>query len=170
MSYDALGRKIIENAGTAHDLYFSQSWQILEEDWGGTAKIQNVWSPAGIDTFIERDRDADGSSGNGLEERLYVEEDANGNVTALVDTSGTVQERYQYDPYGTVTILTAAWGARASSSYAFTNFFQGTRHGLLSLLSPARERGRGGGAYRGGVNFHQNPALRAGLYGKALQA
>jgi RHS repeat-associated protein len=140
MSYDALGRKIVENAGTAHDLYFSQSWQILEEDWSGTANIQNVWSAVGIDTYVERDRDADGNTGNGLEERLYVEQDANGNVTALVDTSGTVQERYQYDPYGAVTILTGAWGARGSSSYAFTNFFQGARFDSTTGLDNFRNR------------------------------
>jgi YD repeat-containing protein len=45
MSYDALGRKIVENAGAAHDLYFSQAWQILEEDWGGAAKIQTFEVP-----------------------------------------------------------------------------------------------------------------------------
>jgi RHS repeat-associated protein len=140
MAYDALGRKIVENAGTSHDLYFSQAWQILEEDWSGAARIQNVWSAAGIDIYVERDRDADGSSGNGLEERLYVEQDANGNVTALVDTSGTVQERYQYDPYGAVTILTAAWGARGSSSFAFTNFFQGARYDSTTGLFNFRNR------------------------------
>lgn len=32
------------------------------------------------------------------------------NVTALLDTSGTVQEQYVYDPYGERTVLTAAWG------------------------------------------------------------
>jgi YD repeat-containing protein len=31
--------------------------------------------------------------------------DANMNVTALVDESGTVVERYAYDPYGRVTVL-----------------------------------------------------------------
>jgi hypothetical protein len=46
--------------------------------------------------MIERDRGS---------ERFYVQQDANWNVTALIDTSGNVQERYIYDPYGTVTIL-----------------------------------------------------------------
>lgn len=30
----------------------------------------------------------------GLEERLYVQQDANWNVTAVVNTSGSIQERY----------------------------------------------------------------------------
>ena len=45
-----------------------------------------------------RDRDADGDSSNGLQERTYVAYGANYNVTALIDESGAVQERYQYDP------------------------------------------------------------------------
>jgi YD repeat-containing protein len=33
-----------------------------------------------------------------LTERFYVQQDANWNVTAIID-KGTVQERYVYDPY-----------------------------------------------------------------------
>ena len=37
--------------------------------------------------------------------RLYAQHDAVYNVTALVDTFGNVDERFIYDPYGTVTVL-----------------------------------------------------------------
>src|SRR5262249_2491319 len=86
-SYDALGRRVIENPGEVRDLYFSKEWEVLEERVGGNAQIQQVWSPAYVDALIERDRDADGNPANGLEERLYVQQDANWNVTALVNTS-----------------------------------------------------------------------------------
>ncbi len=43
-----------------------------------------------------------------LDERLHVLQDANWNVTALVDTGGTVMERYAYSAYGAPTILSAA--------------------------------------------------------------
>src|SRR5262249_94065 len=49
------------------------------------------------------------------------------NVTALVDTSGAAKERYVYDPYGSVTYLTAAWATVSSSGYAWVYLHQGTR-------------------------------------------
>jgi len=56
---------------------------------------------------------------------MYPARDANFNVTALIDTGGTVQERYFYDPYGKRTILDGSWGARGSSSYDWTLGHQG---------------------------------------------
>src|SRR5262249_49778916 len=88
--YDAMGRRVSENPGTQRDLYYSDSWQVLEERVGGAAQIQYVWSPVYVDALVERDRDANGQSGDGLEERLYAQQDANFNVTALVSTSGSV--------------------------------------------------------------------------------
>jgi RHS repeat-associated protein len=95
-AYDALGRRVIETSGAAVDLYFSKDWQALEERVGATVQAQYVWSPVYVDALVLRDRGS---------ERLYVQQDANWNVTAVVDPVGTVQERYVYDPYGTVTVL-----------------------------------------------------------------
>ena len=139
-SYDGLGRKVIENAGTARDIYFSQAWQDIEEDVSGTAKLQYVWGTGYVDHLIERDRDADGISGNGLEEKLFVQQNANWDVTAIVNTGGTVQERYQYDPYGTVTILTGSWGTRSSSSFAWVVLHQGGRLDNVTGLYAFRKR------------------------------
>ena len=44
-----------------------------------------------------------------LDETLYYCNDANMNVTALVNTSGTVVERYLYDPYGAVKVYSDDW-------------------------------------------------------------
>jgi RHS repeat-associated protein len=125
--YDALGRRIVENPGTVNDLYYDAAWQILEERSNGvsTATIQYVWSPVYVDALVLRDRS---TANNGtLDERLWVQQDANYNVTALVDGSGSVVERYVYDPYGKRTILDASFNNRSSSSYAFVNGFQGLR-------------------------------------------
>jgi YD repeat-containing protein len=92
-AYDALGRRIIENPGTARDLFFSAAWQVIEERVAGNAQDQYVWSPVYVDAMIERDRDADGNPGNGLEERLYVQQDANWNVTVLLTVAGSVTGR-----------------------------------------------------------------------------
>src|SRR5262249_47603985 len=88
--YDALNRRITENPGTLRDIYFSNSWQTLEEDVTGGMQDQYVWSHGYVDAMVERDTPS---------QRLYVEQDADWNVTGLIDTSGNVQERYIYDPY-----------------------------------------------------------------------
>jgi RHS repeat-associated protein len=44
---------------------------------------------------------------------VYYTNDANFNVTALVDESGNVIERYAYDPYGERTVLDADFSADA---------------------------------------------------------
>lgn len=127
-SFDALGRRITENTGTQTDLYFDQSGNVLEERVAGSsnAEIQYVWDPLAANTLIERDRD---TTGNGtLNERLYAQQDANGNVTALVDTAGNVVERYVYSPFGSVTVLSPSWSVRASSAYAMSYLFQGGRY------------------------------------------
>ena len=83
--------------------------------------VQFVWSLRYIDAPILRDN-----------ETLYALSDANQNVTALVDgttgsgTFGEVVERYEYDPYGNVTVMDGAWGARPGGSlYESTILFAG---------------------------------------------
>ena len=96
---------------------------------------QYVWSIAYVNDMVLRDEDADDSSstGNlgktssGLEQRLYAQTDANYNVTALIDTSGAVVERYIYDPYGTVSILNVDGTSRGTSSYGWGYLYQGGR-------------------------------------------
>jgi len=124
-SHDALNRRVIENPGTATDLYYSAAWQILEERVAGNAKIQYIWSPVYIDAMILRDRDADGNGS--LEERLYAQQDANFNVTAIISTSGAVQERFALDAYGQVTFLNASWTTQSSSASDWVYLHQGGR-------------------------------------------
>jgi RHS repeat-associated protein len=97
------------------------------------------------DTLVLRDRDPNGSGT--LSERLYAQQDANGNVTALVDTSGNVVERYLYDPFGgsgvsdpAPTILDANWNELAGSSYAWRYLFQGLRYDATTGLYYSRNR------------------------------
>src|SRR5262249_8697473 len=124
--YDALNRRVVETASsTTKDLYYSDQWQVLEERVGGAAQTQYVWSPVYVDALIDRDRDADGQSGNGLEERIYAQQDANWNVTALVSASGSVLERYAYDGYGLPSYLAANWTSQSSTNYVWANGFQG---------------------------------------------
>ncbi|MFL5244587.1 MAG: RHS repeat-associated core domain-containing protein [Gemmataceae bacterium] len=145
---DGTGRRIVETAGTnARDLYFD-GWNVLEERLNGasTADMQYVWNPLETNSLVLRDRS---TAHNGtLDERLWVQQDANGDVTALINSSGSVVERYAYDPYGLVTYLNASWGSISSSGYAANYLYQGERldpaTGLLHMerrdYSPTLQR------------------------------
>ncbi len=122
-AFDALGRRILETnllTGMTTDLYFSSAWQVVEEQVGGGTQAQYVWSPVYVDALVERDT-ATGP-------RLYAQQDANWNVTAVVDTTGTVQERYVYDPYGQATVLDPVyWQPLGGSQVGWVYFYQGGR-------------------------------------------
>jgi RHS repeat-associated protein len=85
-----------------------------------------------VDALVERDRGS---------ERLYVQQDANWNVTAIVSSAGVVQERYVYDPYGKAVVLDpVAWTVRGSGVYGTSNFgwvylHQGGRYTSFGDLS-----------------------------------
>jgi RHS repeat-associated protein len=113
-AYDALGRRIVESypqSTTTNHLYYSPQWQVIEERRNGTAntdaKYQIVWSAAYIDALILRDTLSNGTLQPS--QRLYVQQDANYDTTSIVASGGNVVERYEYDPYGVVTVLTRDW-------------------------------------------------------------
>src|SRR5262249_20353532 len=76
----------------------------------------------------------------GLEERLYVQQDANFNVTAIIDSTGAVKERYLYDPYGAASVLAPDWSSRASSLFAWNYLHQGGRLDATTSLYHFRNR------------------------------
>ncbi len=121
-TYDPLGRRACETTGglateklctvtggTLRDFYYSRAWQVVEEREGATpaVKAHYVWSPVYVDALVLRDRDTGGAAD--LDERLYVQQDANWNVTAVANPSGAVLERYTYDPYGQPTAIDDDW-------------------------------------------------------------
>jgi RHS repeat-associated protein len=71
---------------------------------------------------------------------VWVQQDANWNVTALVNGSGVVVERYVYDPFGVVTVLNASWGTLSGSAYNWLYGFQGERYDAASGLWKADDR------------------------------
>ncbi len=112
------------------DFYYSQGWQVLEErlNEATTPDRQFVWGQRYIDDILLRDRDTAG--GSTLNERIYVLQDPNWNITALSDTSGTVQERYAYSPYGVPNVLTPAFGVRVATLYDWEVRYGGTAYAL----------------------------------------
>ena len=117
--YDGLNRRIIRDetggSGVLTHFYYNQQWQVLEERVGTstTANKQFVYHPHYVDAIAMR-RDASGND-------HYFLQDANFNVTAVVDNTGTVKERYAYTPYGEVTILDADFSADADGKSDISN-------------------------------------------------
>jgi len=87
---------------------------------------------------VLRDRDSNGDGT--LDERLYVAQDGNYDVTALFDNAGNVVERYIYDPFGQATILDASWNVLAASAFAWVYLHQGGRFDATSGLYHFRFR------------------------------
>jgi RHS repeat-associated protein len=145
--YDGLKLRVVKQSysggmprETRH-YYYSSGWQVLEESIGsGTplAERQFVWGLRYIDDVVLRDRDTNGDGS--LDERLYGLQDPNWNVTALVDTSGGVQERYGYGAYGVPSVLTPEFEVRAATLFDWEVRFAGYRWDKESWLYHVRER------------------------------
>ena len=133
-AYDGLGRRTTKDiGGTIRDYYYSDSWQILEEQLSGSTERQFVWGLRYVNDLVLRDRDPDGSGT--LSERIYPLQDANCNVTALVDDTGAVLERYLYSAYGVLTVLNPDFSVKGGSpSYDWETLYASYRwHGESGL-------------------------------------
>jgi RHS repeat-associated protein len=126
-AYDGLSRRITKEAGgTVTHTYWSDRWKPLEERDGSatTAARSYLWGerPGHRDELVLRDRDTDGNGT--LDERLYATMDYF-NGTAILNTSGAVQERYAYSAFGERRVMTTDFLPRASSLFAWDFGFQG---------------------------------------------
>jgi RHS repeat-associated protein len=122
-TYDALGRRITESGSstdTTTDLYYSSSDQVLEEQQYGATTTQYVWGPSYVNQLIE-----EAFYAGGVPTKFYVEQDANFNVTSLSNSSGAITERYEYDPYGAQTVMSASYSVISESACGNTVGFQG---------------------------------------------
>jgi RHS repeat-associated protein len=150
--YDGAKRRVVKRTYDSGQLdetrhYYCtdpQKWQVMEErlESGGAisanANRQFVWGSRYIDGLVLRDRD---TNANGtLDERLFVLQDANWNVTALADSNGDVQERYAYSAYGKLGVLTPTFTTRASSSYNIEVLYAGYRYEQATALFHIRHR------------------------------
>ena len=118
-------------ATTTTQLYYSAQGQVIEERQNGTAAAdvthQYVWSQAYVNALVLRDTYQDGVLVPA--DRLYAQQDANFDTTALVNTSGAVVERYTYTPDGVVAVLDASGTPVPgnTSAYGWQYLFQGGR-------------------------------------------
>ena len=100
-AYDGLGRRIEKTAGADPD-----------------PLDQYVWDIRYVDAAVVRfhDGNTNGSYEDAGDNILYYTQDANFNVTAVVDAAtGGAAERYVYTPYGQATFLSGQWQQSVSS-------------------------------------------------------
>jgi hypothetical protein len=108
---------------TPWDYYYNEEWQLLElrMNGGSHPAEQFVWHPYYIDALAVQylDADRDGNLAENNDGAHCYLQDANYNVTAVVDDNCNLLERYNYTPYGEVTFLNADHSI-ASSQYTST--------------------------------------------------
>jgi RHS repeat-associated protein len=144
--YDGLNRRIVKLTYSGGVLsqtrhcYFSGLWQPLEERLGSSTSPdrQFVWGLRHVDDLVARDRDPGGLGV--LTERLYSLQDGNTNITALADSTGQVQERFGYYPYGVCSVLTPSFSPRQSSLFSWETLYAGYRLDAETGLYQVRSR------------------------------
>jgi RHS repeat-associated protein len=158
--YDALGRRTAKLKPNGvnwdrRDYYYNGEWQVAEErELLNTAskttaatvpKFQWIWGTRYVDEVVLRDEnkngDGDCTDAGPTDQRIYYCQDANMNVTALLDAAGAVVERTIYDAYGRHVLYNAAWSAtQASTLYRNEVLFTGYRLDPESGLYQVRHR------------------------------
>jgi len=109
--------------------YNYSGWQVLEElefddiaeEWNLTR--QYIYGTQYIDEILA----AVNHPGEQNETIMYYMQDANYNVIGIVDEAGDVKERYNYAPYGDITITDAGYLTLSESPAGNTLTFQGRR-------------------------------------------
>jgi RHS repeat-associated protein len=119
-AYDGTSRRITKTVGSAvDDYYYSSNWQVLEDrpsvagETSSSAEqppAQFIWGSRYIDDLVLREIGS---------ERLYALQDANWNVTAIVDHVGVLQERYRYQAYGTPEFLVPSFDENSAQYGSF---------------------------------------------------
>ncbi len=117
--YDPLGRRIQKQtaAGTVN-FYYLDNNVIEERDGGGTVLATYVH---GVETDDVLNMQRGGQD-------YYYHTDALGSVVAVTDNAGSVVERYEYDPYGAVTVYDASYTIRSGSAIDNPYMFAGRRY------------------------------------------
>ncbi len=178
-SYDGFGDRVTntvysDGTSTTTNFYYSTAGQVLEEQAASSNYFTQryVWSPAYVNEMVDRDTDTSGTgltaTGSSIT-RLWSINDTNYNVVALVNSSGSVVERYSYDPFGSVTVMTGSYGARIESSFGWVYLFQGMRLDIVTgnNLSRTRSENPGTGMWTSedlmgfaAGNNNRNPSAR----------
>jgi len=108
--YDSVGRRIEKNVNNAITRYIYNGYNLIEERDGNDNVLAKYIYESGIDRPIK--------VLNGESELYFIQDDL-GSVIALVDNSGGVVERYEYDVFGRPTIKDGNGMVKASAMTPF---------------------------------------------------
>jgi RHS repeat-associated protein len=124
-AYDALGRRVRAEAwaptlegpptGTVTRQVYGSGPEVLAEydiNSNGQETIQRwfIHGPTYPDPLVMVDRTLAGMYDRNTAEYFHYLKDVLGSVVALIDSAGTVVERYDYDPYGQPRVLVGLQG------------------------------------------------------------
>jgi len=134
-----LNRRVKKDLDTGTDiLCIYDGWQCIEERNAAspsTVLRQYVYGSQYIDEVVCKIEDPGGTPS-----KLFYLHDCNYNVVALTNTSGAVQERYNYEPYGGLTIAEADYDVISATTQNNSLTFQGQRYDAESGLYYFRNR------------------------------
>ncbi|HUO09004.1 MAG TPA: RHS repeat-associated core domain-containing protein [Phycisphaerae bacterium] len=107
MCYDAAGRRITKSINGTGDMdctynYYVNGESVIEERNGsGMPLKQEVWGLQYVDELVQEKVNTYPYSGHtDCDTPYWVAQDANYNVLGVVDSTGTLRERYEYSAYG----------------------------------------------------------------------
>jgi RHS repeat-associated protein len=117
--YDGLGRCVRRTIEGVTRVFNYDGWQPIYE-WGAPGQFI-AWNAygAGADELLFRGQ-------AGIHLRYHT--DRHGNVTALLDDSGAVIEKYSYDVFGQPAITDGNGNGRSQSAYGNRFMFQGREY------------------------------------------
>lgn len=130
-TYDALGRRIRKQAGAAVVNYYYAGDQIVEERNATNTTVATYLYGIGIDDILQMRR-------NGQD--YWYHKNHLGSVVALTDEQGSVVERYEYDPYGKLTIYDANDSLLTVSAVGNIYYFTGREYDFETGLYHYRAR------------------------------
>ncbi|MEO8494662.1 MAG: RHS repeat-associated core domain-containing protein, partial [Planctomycetota bacterium] len=120
-----ISKEVYDAAGSLEStikFFCNASWQCLgerETPVGGSSSTSTyVWGQRYIDDLVCRDDASD---------RLYALQDRQYKTIAVTNTSGTVQERYNYTPYGETFVYDATFTPRTASAFDWVYLYTGRR-------------------------------------------
>ena len=136
-AYDGASRRTTKTVGSAtRHYYYDDRWRVVEErlNTAITADRRFVWGIQRLDDLILRDQ----IFGQTMT-RLYAMDDKI-NVTAVVDVTGTVRERYGYNGFGGVNYMNANFVTIPVSAFDWETLFYSYRYDTESGFYQVRYR------------------------------
>ena len=130
-TYDYMSRRVQKTVGSTTHHYLYDAWNMIAEKTTHDSLLTTNYFLWGLDLSGAL-QGAGGVGGLLATIRSGVKDfylyDANGNVTDLVDTNGTIVAHYEYDPYGNEILRT---GSEAQSNpYRFSSKYMDEETGL----------------------------------------